>query len=52
MIAGNGPCNAERIAARQKAHNDGAWVRDAASAYAKKQSRRKKLEEETQDSAA
>jgi ring-1,2-phenylacetyl-CoA epoxidase subunit PaaA len=52
VIAGNGPCNAERIAARQKAHNDGAWVRDAASAYAKKQSRRKKLEEETQDSAA
>lgn len=50
VIAGNGPCNAERIAARQKAHNDGAWVREAASAYAKKQSSRKL--KVTQDSAA
>jgi ring-1,2-phenylacetyl-CoA epoxidase subunit PaaA len=37
VIKGNGPCNKERLAARVKAHNDGAWVRDAALAYAAKQ---------------
>jgi ring-1,2-phenylacetyl-CoA epoxidase subunit PaaA len=36
VIAGNGPCNAERLAARNKAHVDGAWVRDAAMAHAAK----------------
>ncbi|MDA0304249.1 MAG: 1,2-phenylacetyl-CoA epoxidase subunit A [Bacteroidetes bacterium] len=36
VIAGNGPCNKERIAARKKAHRDGDWVREAASAYAQK----------------
>jgi ring-1,2-phenylacetyl-CoA epoxidase subunit PaaA len=36
VIAGNGPCNKERIAARKKAHQDGAWVREAAHAHAKK----------------
>ena len=41
VIAGNGPCNAERLAARQKAHDEGAWVRDAAAAYAVKQAARK-----------
>ncbi|MBW7868412.1 MAG: 1,2-phenylacetyl-CoA epoxidase subunit A [Brumimicrobium sp.] len=41
VISGNGPCNAERIAARTKAKEDGAWVRDAALAYAKKKSARK-----------
>jgi ring-1,2-phenylacetyl-CoA epoxidase subunit PaaA len=38
VINGNGPCNKERIAARRKAHEDGAWVREAAAAYAKKHS--------------
>jgi len=37
VIAGDGPCNRERLAARQQAWNDGAWVRDAALAYARKQ---------------
>ena len=37
VVAGNGPCNKERLAARIKAHEEGAWVRDAASAYAEKQ---------------
>lgn len=41
VIAGNGPCNKERLAARIKAHEDGQWVRDAATAYAKKQSAKK-----------
>ncbi|WP_029005785.1 1,2-phenylacetyl-CoA epoxidase subunit PaaA [Azorhizobium doebereinerae] len=37
VIAGNGPCNKDRMAARRKAHDEGAWVRDAALAYAEKQ---------------
>lgn len=37
VIAGNGPCNKERLEVRNKAHNDGAWVREAAIAYADKQ---------------
>ncbi|MGV3570258.1 MAG: 1,2-phenylacetyl-CoA epoxidase subunit PaaA [Ramlibacter sp.] len=38
VIAGHGPCNRERLAARVKAWDDGAWVRDAAMAHARKQS--------------
>ncbi|MES1164029.1 MAG: 1,2-phenylacetyl-CoA epoxidase subunit A, partial [Rhizobacter sp.] len=34
---GDGPCNKERLAARVKAWDDGAWVRDAATAHANKQ---------------
>ena len=37
VITGNGPCNAERIAHRRKAHEDGAWVREAATAFARKE---------------
>lgn len=37
VVKGNGPCNKERLAAKNKAHNDGAWVREAANAYAEKQ---------------
>jgi len=37
VVNGNGPCNKERMAARVKAHEDGAWVRDAATVYAEKQ---------------
>jgi len=36
VVAGNGPCNADRMAARRKAHEDGAWVREAAQTYAEK----------------
>ena len=36
VIKGNGPCNRERLEARQHAHDEGAWVRDAAAAYARK----------------
>ena len=39
VIKGNGPCNMERLEARVKAHEEGAWVRDAALAYADKVSR-------------
>jgi ring-1,2-phenylacetyl-CoA epoxidase subunit PaaA len=40
VLAGNGPCNRERLAARRKAHDEGAWVREAAAAYAKKRKQR------------
>jgi ring-1,2-phenylacetyl-CoA epoxidase subunit PaaA len=40
VIAGNGPCNKQRIEKRQKAHSDGEWVREAAQAYASKQAAR------------
>jgi ring-1,2-phenylacetyl-CoA epoxidase subunit PaaA len=36
VLAGNGPCNRQRLAQRQKAHDDGEWVRAAASACAEK----------------
>jgi ring-1,2-phenylacetyl-CoA epoxidase subunit PaaA len=36
VLKGNGPCNYERLEARKKAHDDGIWVREAASAYAEK----------------
>ena len=37
VLAGRGPCNAQRLARRREAHEDGAWVREAAAAYAAKQ---------------
>src|SRR6201993_4869778 len=36
VISGNGPCNAQRLARRKAAHDEGAWVREAALAYAAK----------------
>ncbi|HEY1702535.1 MAG TPA: 1,2-phenylacetyl-CoA epoxidase subunit PaaA [Trebonia sp.] len=36
VISGNGPCNRQRVAARKAAHEDGAWVREAALAHAAK----------------
>ena len=36
VVKGNGPCNKERLAARVKAKEEGAWVREAATAFAKK----------------
>ena len=37
VLAGNGPCNRQRMEARRQAHEAGAWVRAAAEAYAAKQ---------------
>lgn len=34
VVKGDGPMNKERIGARRKAHEDGAWVREALEAYA------------------
>lgn len=42
VVKGNGPCNKQRLEARRKAHEEGAWVREAALAYAKKNEQRKK----------
>ena len=36
VIKGNGPCNAQRIGHRHRAHDEGAWVREAADVYAAK----------------
>jgi ring-1,2-phenylacetyl-CoA epoxidase subunit PaaA len=44
VLAGNGPCNRERLAARRKAHDEGAWVREAAAAYAEKRRQRSALQ--------
>ena len=36
VVKGNGPCNKERLAAKNKAWDEGAWVREAAVAHAEK----------------
>ena len=40
VIKGNGPCNNERLTARNTAHENGFWVREAAKAYAEKKTRK------------
>jgi len=40
VIGGGGPRNAERMERRRSAHEDGAWVREAATAHAAAQARR------------
>jgi ring-1,2-phenylacetyl-CoA epoxidase subunit PaaA len=39
VVKGDGPCNRQRMEHRRNAHEEGAWVREAAAAYAAKQSR-------------
>jgi ring-1,2-phenylacetyl-CoA epoxidase subunit PaaA len=41
VVKGNGPCNKERLAARKNAWDNGAWVRDAATAHAGKRAAKK-----------
>ncbi|APG48323.1 1,2-phenylacetyl-CoA epoxidase subunit PaaA [Phaeobacter porticola] len=41
VLKGNGPCNVDRLAARNKAWDDGRWVRDGLMAHAQKKSARK-----------
>jgi ring-1,2-phenylacetyl-CoA epoxidase subunit PaaA len=41
VIQGNGPCNVDRLAARNKAWDDGKWVRDGMLAHARKKAARK-----------
>ncbi len=40
VVNGNGPCNRERLEAQKKAHEEGAWVREAAVVYAEKRKAR------------
>jgi ring-1,2-phenylacetyl-CoA epoxidase subunit PaaA len=40
VVAGHGPCNAQRMAHRRQAHAEGAWVREAAAAHAAKKAAR------------
>jgi ring-1,2-phenylacetyl-CoA epoxidase subunit PaaA len=42
VMRGDGPCNRQRLQQRVAAHEDGAWVREAAAAYAAKQQARAK----------
>ncbi len=41
VIKGNGPCNVDRLAARNKAWDDGAWVRVGLLEHARKKAARK-----------
>ncbi|MFD6697881.1 MULTISPECIES: 1,2-phenylacetyl-CoA epoxidase subunit PaaA [unclassified Microbacterium] len=43
VVRGNGPCNAERLQRRRDAHEEGAWVREAAAEYARKQALRQEV---------
>ena len=52
VIAGNGPCNQERLSARIRAHEDGAWVREAALAYADKRRGKKRGQTTFYDSSS
>lgn len=40
VLAGDGPCNRQRMTVRTQAHEDGAWVREAALAHAQKRAER------------
>ena len=41
VLAGEGPCNRQRMKVRREAHESGAWVREAALAHARKRAARK-----------
>ncbi|MEJ8848920.1 1,2-phenylacetyl-CoA epoxidase subunit PaaA [Variovorax rhizosphaerae] len=43
VVRGKGPCNQERLAARNKAWNEGAWFREAMQAYADQQEQTEEL---------
>ena len=52
VIAGDGPCNRERLATRVRAHEEGAWVREAALAHARKQESRERARRAQAEQAA
>lgn len=43
VVAGNGPCNKVRLENHKRAHDEGAWVREAAAAHAKKKAEKASL---------
>ena len=48
VIAGDGPCNAQRLARRKAAHDEGAWVREAALAHAAKHQGQKHQDDQSE----
>lgn len=52
VVKGNGPCNRERLETRRKAWEEGAWVREAAVAYAEKKRQREQSAGKTGAKAA
>jgi ring-1,2-phenylacetyl-CoA epoxidase subunit PaaA len=48
VVSGNGPCNAQRVARRKAAHDEGAWVREAALAHAAKQQAQKHQDDQSE----
>jgi ring-1,2-phenylacetyl-CoA epoxidase subunit PaaA len=46
VVKGDGPCNAERLNTRVAAYENGAWVREAAMAYATKQAQKQSAREQ------
>ena len=44
VVKGDGPCNRQRMTHRRRAHEDGAWVREAAEAYAAKAKNKRREE--------
>lgn len=52
VVKGNGPCNRERLETRKKAWEEGAWVREAAVAYAEKKHQREESVGKTSAKAA
>ncbi len=49
VVGGAGPCNQERLATRVNAHNEGAWVREAAVAYAAKKAEAESITRKTRN---
>jgi ring-1,2-phenylacetyl-CoA epoxidase subunit PaaA len=41
VVKGDGPCNKQRLRAKREAHDQGAWVREAAEAFAEKRRARR-----------
>ncbi|WP_199550233.1 1,2-phenylacetyl-CoA epoxidase subunit PaaA [Streptomyces sp. N35] len=51
VLKGNGPCNEQRITQRRTAHEEGAWVRDAAAAHAAKHTTARSAQNEQEATA-
>jgi len=48
VVSGNGPCNTQRLAKRKAAHDEGAWVREAALAHAAKREGQRRQNEQSE----
>lgn len=52
VVKGNGPCNRQRLRTRVQAWEEGAWVREAAAAYAEKKAKREARAQEAGETRA